>query len=121
MKNLNVWIDYQPQFYADVLTRLLQSFGRMHLTENVVRCSNRLDNGKVDWVAMDVIVLSLNKRGKPELQALPESLPMAKYLAFSPSGERGMRRVPGAKRWEKLKPFGVDRLLFEVFGDIAPD
>jgi len=119
MTKLNVWIDYQPQIYTDLFTRLLQSFGGMNLSENHVQCSNRIDNGNVDWDTMDVIVLSLDERGKPLVDALPNPQPKAKYLAFSPCGERGMRRMPGAKRWEKLNPFGVDHLLREVFGELA--
>lgn len=117
MKKLNVWIDYQPQIYTDLFTQILRHIGSVHLPDKDLQCCGQIDNRNVEWGEIDIIVLSLDECGKPVRDALPGLLPKAKYLAFSPNGDRGMRRLPGAKRWERLKPFGMDRFLVEVFGD----
>lgn len=119
MKKLNVWVNYQPQIFSDLFTQLLQHIGNGHLPEDYLECHNQINNGDINWEEVDIIVLSINERGKPILEELPKPLPKAKYIAFSPYGDWGMRRMPEAKRWEKLKPFGMDRLLYEVFGDVA--
>lgn len=121
MRKLKVWIDYKPQIYTDLFTQLLHHLGDVHLPKSHLECVNRSDNGNVKWGDMDIVVVSLDMRGKPVLDALPEPLPKAKYLAFSPTGDQGLRRLPGAKRWEKLEPFGMERFLIEVFGESNQD
>jgi hypothetical protein len=41
-------------------------------------------------------------------------VPQAKLLAVSPSGEVGMRRMPGESQWEEFRPFGLKQLIKEV-------
>jgi hypothetical protein len=63
---------------------------------------------------VDIIVLPLNREGKPDLEMLPHVVPQAKLLAVSPTGEVGMRRMPGESQWEEFRPFGLKQLIKEV-------
>jgi hypothetical protein len=45
---------------------------------------------------------------------MPEFMPDAKLVAFSPDGSRGLRRMPGELDWVELRPFGLSQLIVEI-------
>ena len=113
MRTPRVWILFQPKLYRDVFARLFRLYPFIEV----------IDDSSTDYVAeigndgsqlADIIVLSLNSEGKPDMGLLPHAVPRAKLLALSPSGELGMRRMPGESHWEEFRPFGLKQLIKEV-------
>lgn len=109
MKNSRVWINYGTKLYTDLITSLLRSHGQVEVVEFPAN-----DPYTLAHIPCDVIIFSLDSSGKPDLKLLPRAMPDAKLVAFSPSGEYGMRRLPGKGEWEEIRPFGIAQLIQEV-------
>lgn len=110
MTSLNVLIDYKPRIYTDVFGRLLKKLGEV----NVV--GNHSLEAELDWNTIDLVVLSVDREGQPEIQMLPEPLPPAMLVAISPCGNLGMLRKPGDERWKVVRPFGFGELVQMIIG-----
>lgn len=104
-----VWIHLKPRLYKDLFIELLKSCGLTEILEIPFLRADPLDN-----LAIDVVVLSLDECGDPALRPFYDSLPQAKLLAFSPTGECGLRRMPGEEKWEEIRPFGLDQIMAEM-------
>jgi hypothetical protein len=113
MTTRRVWILFEPQIYCDLFSRILQAAGLMEIISAEPEQGRLQEGGKVQ-ATVDVIIYSLDNQGEPELAKLPEPPPEAKLLAFSPKGDFGLRRMPGEKYWEEVRPFGVSQLIQEV-------
>ena len=111
MAALNVLIDYKPHLYADLFGQLLQKLGEV----NLVRY-HPVDPA-LDWSSIDVAVLSVDKEGQPDFEALREMSLDAMLVAFSPSGNLGLLRLPGGGGWNVIRPFGIDELVRTIFGE----
>ena len=117
MRTSRVWIVYQPRLYTDLFRRLLDCIESIDVVdESNVYLSPTSQERDSNDSKVDVIILSVDHAGQPELALLPNSLPEAKLVAFSPTGEYGMRRLPGEKQWEIIRPFGLAQLINEVLG-----
>ncbi len=113
MATSRVCIRYKPRLYTDILTDLFQSLGPIEVVENYYLDSDHTPR-KNEWEQVDVIILPLNKDGQPELELLLYPHLNTKIIAFSPSGEKGYRRLPGDNHWEEFRPFGLYDLMKEV-------
>jgi hypothetical protein len=110
MSNLRVLINYSPKLYGELFSTVLKSLCGIE----VIETSQDLSGLWASRSEVDIIITSLDDRGRPSIDILPTQAPRSKVLAFSPNGEMGLRRMPGAKRWEKISPFGLDQLIREV-------
>ena len=116
MRKSHILIHYKPQLYMDLLGKVFRSLGSLEVYELP---SLTPENALPEQV--DVVVLSLDEEGKPEVNSLPDRLQRAKLLAFSPGGERGYRRLAGEDEWEEIHPFGLDQLIRAVVGSGQAD
>ena len=118
MANVRVWILYEPLIYADLFHWIFERLG----TVEVIRADDPdekiTDRESLHEAGIDVIVLPLDDQGQPRIDILPHQPPGAKYLAFSPDGKIGLRRLPGASAWQEVRPFGLANLMFEVLEPI---
>ncbi|MEJ2601160.1 MAG: hypothetical protein P8Z00_22710 [Anaerolineales bacterium] len=109
-----VWIQYHPKLYLELFTRVLKSLEPVEVVGYSPSLSrHRLSEG-IDPSQIDVILIPLNDQGYPELETLPGSFLETKVIAFSPKGDRGLRRLPGRTDWEEVQPFGLVHLVREV-------
>ncbi len=108
MAIVNVLIDYRPYLYTDLFDRLFQRYGEVHVSQN------HKSEMAHDLEAVDVVVLSVNKEGKPDFEILPHTPPEAMLVAFSPCGNFGLVRQPGEESWSVVSPFGLDELVKTV-------
>lgn len=109
-----VWIQYHPRLYLELFTRVLKSLEPVEVVGYSPSSSrHRLFEG-IDPNQIDVILIPLNDQGYPEVETLPGLFPEAKLIAFSPKGDRGLRRLPGRTDWEEVQPFGLVHLVREV-------
>lgn len=115
-----VFIRFLPNLYTDLLKHIFQTTGSVEVIETGEIESGLFEFEEYSATDVDIIVLSLDQQGKPELSTLPYSSTKAKVLAFSPKGDYGLRRLPGEKRWEEVRPFGLVQLLDEVLVDSYP-
>jgi hypothetical protein len=113
MTTRRVWILFEPQIYCDLFSRILQAAGMMEIISAEPEQGRLLEGGTVQD-PVDIVIYSLDQQGEPELARLPEPPPEAKLLAFSLKGDYGLRRLPGEKYWEEVRPFGVSQLIREV-------
>ena len=109
-----VLILYQPRLYSDLINELIDQLGLLDIVE--VTDSKDLDeaNGGTNNADIDVVILPLDDSGEPKVSLLPEFMPEAKLVAFSPDGTRGLRRMPGELDWIELRPFGLSQLIVEI-------
>jgi hypothetical protein len=71
-------------------------------------------NGQHQNGDIDVVILPLDESGEPKVSLIPEFMPEAKLVAFSPDGTRGLRRMPGDLDWVEMRPFGLSQLIVEI-------
>jgi hypothetical protein len=110
MSNLRILISYSPRLYGELFSTVLRSLCGIEIIETS-QDPSRLWASRSE---VDIIITSLDDRGKPSIDILPTQALKSKVLAFSPTGEVGLRRMPGSKRWEEISPFGLDQLIREV-------
>lgn len=109
-----LWILYKPRLYRELFKRLFQSVTTLEIIEGTTTIS-LFSRGKAGTGrGMDIILLPLNESGDPDMEMLPAPPPYAKLIAFSPTGERGLRRLPGETEWEEVRPYGLGQLLLEL-------
>lgn len=119
MERSRVLIHYQPQLYAELLTRIFQSIESVEIydpTSNILNSHNARSSSKY----VDVIVFSLDVESHPEHRSFPEWFHTVKLLAFSPHGDVGYKRLPGEDIWETIHPFGMEQIIHEVAGSHLP-
>jgi hypothetical protein len=120
MTTARVWIQYHPRLYLELFTRVLKALEPVEVVGySHPSSSNWLFEG-INPNQVDVILIPLNEQGYPELESLPLPLPDTKLVAFSPKGDRGLRRLPGRADWEEVRPFGLVQLVREVLGESKP-
>ncbi len=113
MSNPKVMICYSPRLYAELFISVLKTLCGIEIIDadhesfvEGIPKSSRPD--------ADIIILSLDDDGRPTMEQLPAYTPRSKVLAFSPTGNIGLRRMPNSIAWEKISPFGLDQLIREV-------
>lgn len=109
-----VLILYQPRLYSDLISDLIEQLGLVDIVEVTNSHSPSFTDDSVNREDVDVVILPLDGDGDPELGLLPDNIPQAKLVAFSPDGTRGLRRMPGESSWIELRPFGLSQLIVEV-------
>lgn len=114
MKPSRVWINCRPRLYTDLFKVIFQSIEQIEVISLNNLFFSAAGGGFIGWENVDVVVLSLGQDGQPDLELVPEPLPNVKMVAFSLSGDFGMRRLLGENKWEEIRPFGLDQLLNEV-------
>jgi len=107
-----VWINYKPRIYTDIFKYLFSTMGLIEIVEILPTGQDfrEASSGK----DIDVVLLSLDGLGQPDLEVPAERLKEAKVIAFSPKGDYGLRRMPGKSNWEELRPFGLKQLMDEL-------
>ena len=103
---VRVWIVYSPPLLADLFERLIASLDGVTVVPHPLS-------------TVDVIVLPLDELGEPELDLLPQPVPLAKLVAVSPAADRALVKLPGAGGWEDVRPFAMQQLLVEVLAGRA--
>ena len=116
MANVRVWILYEPMIYADLFHWIFERLGMVEVIREVDPGEKLTDREPLQEGLVDVIILPLDDQGQPRIDILPHPPTGAKYLAFSPDGKKGLRRLPGASSWQEVSPFGLANLMFEVVG-----
>ena len=117
MSLVRIWIVYRPKLYREIFQQCLKHIDSVEVVKDAICCyspTHKDDHENIHQV--DVIILSIDQTGQPELKYLPKPIPKAKLIAFCPSGEYGMRCLPGEEDWEEIRPFSLMRLLEEVTG-----
>lgn len=109
-----VLILYEPRLYSDLICDLIEQLGLIDIVEVKESRAISKSNPSEDCDDVDVVILPLDGNGEPKISLLPDKLPDAKLVAFSPDGTRGLRRMPGDKNWVELRPFGLLQLIVEV-------
>ena len=107
-----VLILYEPRLYSDLINDLIEQLGLIDIVE--VKDSQTLPDDSQDREDVDVVILPLDGEGDPKVSLLPEKMPDAKLVAFSPDGTLGLRRLPGETDWVELRPFGLSQLIVEI-------
>jgi hypothetical protein len=120
MTTSRVWIQYHPRLYLELFTRVLISLEPVEVVGSSHPSSSYQLSESIDPNQIDVILIPLNEQGHPELEELPVPLSKTKLIAFSPKGDRGLRRLPGRTDWEEVRPFGLVQLVREVLGGSRP-
>lgn len=106
-----VLILYEPRLYSDLINELIEQLGLLdivEITDNLPTSHSELAED------IDVVILPLDGDGEPKTSLLPECLPQAKLVAFSPDGSLGLRRMPGEDEWIEMRPFGLSQLVVEI-------
>jgi hypothetical protein len=113
MSNPRVLIYYSPRLYAELFSTVLKSLCGIEIIDtNLETLSDGIQKlGRPD---IDIIITSLDEHGRPTMDQIPSQTLRSKVLAFSPTGKRGLKRMPNSKHWEEIAPFGLDQLIREV-------
>jgi hypothetical protein len=120
MTTARVWIQYHPRLYLELFTRVLKALEPVEVVGySHPSSSHRLSKG-INPKQVDVILIPLDEQGHPELESLPLPHSETKLIAFSPKGDRGLRRLPGRTDWEEVRPFGLVQLVREVLSESRP-
>ena len=109
-----VLILYEPRLYSDLINDLIVQLGLIDIVEitNAKSPTSGDDFGCSGDI--DVVILPLDGNGDPKLSLMPDQMPEAKLVAFSPDGTLGLRRMPGENDWVEVRPFGLSQLIVEV-------
>jgi hypothetical protein len=109
-----VLILYEPRLYSDLINELIEQLGLL----DIVEVTDNLGEGDVEGSEfrddIDVVILPLDGNGEPKMSLLPNFMPQAKLVAFSPDGSLGFRRLPGEEDWIEMRPFGLSQLIVEI-------
>ncbi|HUV29072.1 MAG TPA: hypothetical protein VMW34_17050 [Anaerolineales bacterium] len=109
-----VLILYEPRLYSDLINELIDQLGLLDIVEVTDNQNITGSNGSQLSEDIDVVILPLDESGDPKVSLLPQFMPGAKLVAFSPDGSRGLRRMPGELDWVELRPFGLSQLIVEI-------
>ncbi|MGB5846369.1 MAG: hypothetical protein WBG94_18145 [Anaerolineales bacterium] len=109
-----VLILYEPRLYSDLINELIDQLGLLDIVEVTDNQNITESNGSQISEDIDVVILPLDESGDPKVSLLPQFMPGAKLVAFSPDGTRGLRRMPGELDWVELRPFGLSQLIVEI-------
>jgi hypothetical protein len=112
MKNLHVWVDYQPRLYEDLILRVLQLVDQKEAGVSLTLHAGKLEEHPGDLPLIDVIVHSTDQMISSP--GIPECASQATWIAFSPKGHQGWMRPNPQCAWELIRPFGIDQLLREL-------
>ena len=106
-----VLILYEPRLYSDLINELIEQLGLL----DIVEITNNINgDDSVELEDVDVVILPLDGDGEPKTSLLPDFMPKAKLVAFSPDGTLGLRRMPGEDEWVEMRPFGLSQLIVEI-------
>lgn len=109
-----VLILYEPRLYSDLINELIEQLGLLDIVEIAENHSASKSNDSHNQDDIDVVILPLDGNGRPKTSLLPDYVPDAKLVAFSPDGSLGMRRMPGQGDWVEMRPFGLSQLIVEI-------
>ena len=106
-----VLILYEPRLYSDLINELIEQLGLL----DIVEITNNINgDDSVEPEDVDVVILPLDGDGEPKTSLLPDFMPKAKLVAFSPDGTLGFRCMPGQDEWVEMRPFGLSQLIVEI-------
>ena len=115
MQSLNIWIDYHPRLYQDLLSKVIG-----HVGQQTQRPKINIINGLITnhpfLQRIDVALLSPDKLENDYPLPLTSFWEGSKLISFSPVGVYGWILQHRVGRWELIYPFGLRNLLSEVFG-----
>lgn len=115
MAKLRVWIHYGPRIYSELFSTLLSSVQGVEILDYEHPVIYDEHQNEVDgYDEIDLVVFSLDTLGEPDLGQIGNLFPGAKLIAFSPTGDFGLKRQPGGQTWDEVSPYGVFELLAEV-------
>jgi hypothetical protein len=109
-----VLILYEPRLYSDLINELIEQLGLLDIVEISDNNSASKSNDSQKQEDIDVVILPMDGDGEPKTSLLPDHVPNAKLVAFSPDGSLGMRRMPGEDNWVEMRPFGLSQLIVEI-------
>ena len=109
-----VLILYEPRLYSDLINELIDQLGLLDIVEVTDSKDLEDSHGTQYNNNIDVVILPLDDLGEPKVSLLPDFMPDAKLVAFSPDGTRGLRRMPGEIEWVEMRPFGLSQLIVEI-------
>jgi hypothetical protein len=121
MKSLRVWINYRPRLYMDLFKRAFEAIGQIEVVKLNELLTSSTERGFIGWENVDLVIMSLNQQGQPDLELIPDPLPDVKIIAFSPRGDYGLRHVIGGLNWEEIRPFGWNQLVCELTTAVKND
>ena len=114
MENLRVCVVYLPWLYTDIFQQLFQRFEHVTIIENQYQDLHPHIKRKMSWDQADILILSLDSQGSPEIELHPQQMQKTLLIAFSPHGDYGLQRRPNESHWEIVRPFGFEQLLQAV-------
>ena len=115
LKNLHVWLDYQPRLYQDLILRVLHHINQSGIGVNLVLHSGCPEDQRGEQPPVDIILQSLDQiMDRPDRFNQDDSLTQVIRIAFSPKGNQGWMRQTSNNQWELIRPFGLQRLLDEL-------
>ena len=113
MSNLRVLIYYSPRLYSELFSSVLKSICGIEVFDMTQETISE-NQPRTKQPDADLIITSLDADGKPATDQFPVKIRKSKILAFSPTGDIGLRRMPNSSQWEEISPFGLDQLIREV-------
>ena len=120
MAKLRVWVRYKPRIYSDLFSVLLRSVQGVEVLdyENPASHADLQKKGN-GYEEIDLVVFCLDEICEPDLGQIGNLFPEAKLIAFSPTGDYGLRRQPGEEIWDEVSPYGVSELLEEIRAEVG--
>lgn len=119
MAKLRVWIHYKPKIYSELFSTLLRSVKGVEVLDyERPFYHERFDGEGAGCDTIDLIVFSLDELIEQDLGQIGCLFPGAKLIAFSPTGEHGLKRQPGGETWDEVRPYGVSELLEEIQAEV---
>jgi hypothetical protein len=105
----------------DLFNRAFEAIGQIEVVKLNELLTSSTERGFIGWENVDVVIMSLNQQGQPDLELIPDPLPDVKIIAFSPRGDYGLRHVIGGLNWEEIRPFGWNQLVCELTTAVKND
>lgn len=98
----------------ELFKKAFETIGQIEVVKLNDLLASPQKGGFIGWENVDVVITSLDQNGQPDMDLIPNPLPKVKILAFSPSGDYGLKHVIGGLNWEEIRPFGWNQLVNEV-------
>lgn len=115
-----VSVHCQPQLYTDLFKSILRSISVIGVVEDEpypsAFDSDQDSPATADGRDVDVIVVSLDDSGRPEIENL-DDFPHAKIIALPVDCDYGYIRLPGETQWVQVWPFKLADLLYEILSE----
>lgn len=115
MESLNIWINYHPRLYQDLLLEVIKHVGEQKNGIKVnIKKGSIINHPALQEI--DVALMSLDKLENNYPLPLSRFSEGSKLISFSPVGIYGWIFQHRIGRWELIYPFGIHHIFSEVFG-----